>query len=79
MRTYCIMQGTLLSALWLPEREGSPKAREYLYMYGHFFFCTIDTNTSLYRNYAPIKINLKKRFREREQRRPSSPSFVSCS
>ena len=32
MRTYCIIQGTL-SALWLPEWEGSPKARGYMYIY----------------------------------------------
>ena len=29
MRTYCIIQGTLLNALWGPKREGSLKKRGY--------------------------------------------------
>ena len=32
MRTYCIAQGTLLKALWLPECEGSPKGMRYMSM-----------------------------------------------
>ena len=33
MRTYCIAQGTLFNALWLPEQEGSPKGMRYMYIY----------------------------------------------
>ena len=33
MRTYCIEQGTLLSALWLPKWEGNPIKRDYIYIY----------------------------------------------
>ena len=34
MRTYCIAQGTLLSALWGPTWEGNPKKRGYMYTQG---------------------------------------------
>ena len=33
MRTCCVAQGTLLSALWGPKREGKPKKRGYMYTY----------------------------------------------
>ena len=33
MRTYCIDQATLLSALWCPKWEGNPKKRGYMYTY----------------------------------------------
>ena len=35
MRTYCIAQGTLFSALWWPinKWEGNPEKRGYMYMY----------------------------------------------
>ena len=33
MRTYCIAQGTLLNALWLPKWEGNPKKGRYMYTY----------------------------------------------
>ena len=36
MRTYCIVQGTLLSALGWPKWEGNPKKRAYMYMYSWF-------------------------------------------
>ena len=36
MRTSCIAQGTLLSTLWGPKWEGSPKGRGYVYMCGWF-------------------------------------------
>ena len=32
MRTYCIAQGTLLTALWLPKWERNPKKWGYKYM-----------------------------------------------
>ena len=32
MRTDCIAQGTLLSALWGPKWEGNPKKRGYMYI-----------------------------------------------
>ena len=34
MGTYCVAQGTLLSALWGPEWKGSSKTRGFIYMYG---------------------------------------------
>ena len=36
MRTYCVAQGTLLSALWWPKWEGNPKKRGYMYTYSWF-------------------------------------------
>ena len=36
MRTYCIGQGTLLSALWWPKWEENPKKRIYVYTYSRF-------------------------------------------
>ena len=36
MRTDCIAQGTLLSALWGPKWEGHPKKRGYVYTYSWF-------------------------------------------
>ena len=50
MRTYCIAQGTLLSALWWPKWEGNM---------ADSLCCTPDTNTTLYSNYTPIKNNKK--------------------
>ena len=36
MRTYCIAQGILLSALWWPKWEGNPKKRGYMYTHSQF-------------------------------------------
>ena len=36
MRTYCIAQGTLPSALRRPKWEGNPKKRAYVYTLIHF-------------------------------------------
>ena len=36
MRTDCIAQGALLSALWGPKGEGNPKKRGYVYTYSWF-------------------------------------------
>ena len=33
MRTECIEQGALLSALWRPKWEGNLKKRDYMYTY----------------------------------------------
>ena len=45
MRTYCIAQGTLLSALWWPKWEENPKKRIYVYTYSRFtllqYFTTV--------------------------------------
>ena len=36
MGTYCIAQGTRLSALWSPKWEGNPRQRGDEYMYNWF-------------------------------------------
>ena len=36
LKTYCIAQRTLLSALWWPKWEGNPKKRSYMYTYSWF-------------------------------------------
>ena len=36
MRTSCIEQGTLLSALWKPKFTENPKKRRYMFVYNGF-------------------------------------------
>ena len=47
MRTYCIAQGTLLSALWWPKWKGNLKNKGYMYKYSDSFFCTAEMKTTL--------------------------------
>ena len=45
MRTYCIAQGLLLSALWWPKWEGNPKEREDICIHkSDLLCCTAETN-----------------------------------
>ena len=43
MRTYCIAQGTLLSALWWPKWEGNPKERGYIIHTAESLCCIAET------------------------------------
>ena len=46
MRTDCIAQGTLLSALWWPKWEGNPKKGLYIRI-ADLLSSTAETNTTL--------------------------------
>ena len=60
MRTYCIPQGTLLQALWWPEREESPKGRRHMCVYGWFILLYSRKYHNIAKElYTPIKINFK--------------------
>ena len=62
MRTYCIAQGTLLSALWWPKWEGNPKKRGYIYIPMGWFTLLYSRNwhSSVKQLYSNKKKNLKK-------------------
>ena len=47
MRTYCLIQGTLLSALWGPKWEGNPKKSNICIHIAESLCCTAETNTTL--------------------------------
>ena len=48
----------LFHALWWTEWDGSPQWQAYIRIYTIDSFChTVETNTTLYSNYPPIKIN----------------------
>ena len=58
--THCIAQRTLLNVMtWM----GRKFKRERIYVYP-LFCCTLENNSTLYSNYTPIKINLKKSYAE---------------
>ena len=58
MRTYCIAQVTLLSALWGPEYEGNQK-RGGIHKHVAHSLCRIAETSTLQSNYTPTKINKK--------------------
>ena len=47
MRTDCIAQGTLLSALWWPKWEGNPKKRGYMFQVTDSLCCTAETDIAV--------------------------------
>ena len=55
MRTYCISQGTLFSALWWSKWEGKRGNST-----ANSLCCPVEANATLKSNYTPIKINLEK-------------------
>ena len=72
MRTRRIAQRTLLNALWGPKWEGNPERSGYMIHVADSLCCT---NTTLYSNYTPIKINLKKS--EKEEGAAVCPGVVA--
>ena len=56
MRTFCIAQGTLVSALWWPKWEGNPKKREIMYTYS-WFILLHSRNYHIVSHYIPINKN----------------------
>ena len=65
MRPYCIAQGTLLYALWLPEREEIPKKRGYVckYIYGGGLvakLCPILVTTWTVARQAPVSMGFSR-------------------
>ena len=47
MRTYCIMQGNLLNALWWPKWDGHPKEGKHVFCMTDSFFCTVEDSIAL--------------------------------
>ena len=47
MRTGCVAQGTLLSAMWWPTWEGNPKWRDICIHIADSLHCTVETNSTL--------------------------------
>ena len=59
MRTYCLAQGTLLSALWWPKWERNPQKRYVCMNRADWLCCTADTDTAVWSNYTPVFFFLK--------------------
>ena len=47
MRTYCIAEGTLLSAIQWPKLEGNPEKRSICIPIADSLCCTVENNTTL--------------------------------
>ena len=61
VRTYCIAQRMLLNARDDLNRKKAQKEEEYTHTHTADSFCpTVETNTILWNNYIPIKINFIK-------------------
>ena len=61
MRIYCIAQRTLLKALFWLNEKGVQKGGDICICMADSFCCTVETNTTWWSNYTPIKIDWKKK------------------
>ena len=63
MRTYCIVQGTLLSALWRPKQEGNPKRVDICIHLADLLCCIEEISTA----FKAIILQLRNKHTMREK------------
>ena len=54
MKTHCVIQKTLLNALWRPKWEGNPRQNTYIHIYIYIYiyvadslYCTEEPDTTV--------------------------------